>query len=123
MLYLETTIAMFQNQNIAFTLQWPGNVTVTLENGDVQKVDLDLFYKVNDILEAFQQHINDLHNKRIETMKTKVVEVLGEDFLALLNVNSIPKPMLVNYDVVDGWINGYIPNEMLKAQVNALLAG
>ena len=123
MLYLETIIAMFQNQNLVFTLQWPGNVTVTLENGGVQKFDLDLFYKVNDVLETFQQHINDLHDKRIEAMKAKVIEVLGEDFLALLNVNSVPKPMLVNYDVVDGWINGYIPNEMLKAQVDTLLAG
>ncbi len=123
MVYFETAIALYQNQNLNFEFKWPNDVLITLENGGLQELDLDLFYKVSDAIENFQVYVNELQDKKIETMKQKVVDVLGEDFLVLFKVIEIPKPLLIDYNVIDGWVNGRIINETLSAQIDAILRG
>ena len=123
MVYFETAIALYQNQNLNFEFKWPNDVLITLENGGLQELDLDLFYKVSDAIENFQVYVNELQDKKIETMKQKVVDVLGEDFLVLFKVIEIPKPLLIDYNVIGGWVNGRIINETLSAQIDAILRG
>ncbi len=123
MVYFETAIALYQNQNLNFEFKWPNDVLITLENGGLQELDLDLFYKVSDAIEKFQVYVNELQDKKIETMKQKVVDVLGEDFLVLFKVIEIPKPLLIDYNVIGGWVNGRIINETLSAQIDAILRG
>ena len=123
MMYLETAIAMYQNQNMNVELNWPDGVIITLENGGVQEVNLELFYKVNEVIEKFQIYANSIQEKRIEAAKQKVIDVLGEDFLVLFKIIEIPKPKFITYELNDTWINGSITNEILKTQVDAVLAG
>lgn len=123
MVYFETAIALYQNQNLNFEFKWPNDVLITLEKGGLQELDLDLFYKVSDAIEKFQVYVDELQDKKIETMKQKVVDILGEDFLVLFKVIEIPKPLLIDYNVIDGWVNGRIINETLSAQIDTILRG
>lgn len=121
MMYLETAIAMYQDQNINFTFYWPDKVNITLENGGVQEVNMELFLKVNEVLEQFKEYVLAERAKVIEKMKQKTIEVLGVEFLVIFDVIQIPYQNPIVYEVNDIWINGTITNPILKSQVDALL--